>query len=200
MLKIRNLAADGVDLQALDVQSGECVAITGPSGSGKSRLLRAIVDLDRNEGDVSLNGTSRSDIPGYLWRRKVGLVPAESGWWADTVGEHFVGGKPDPELLERLGLSAEVVHWAIARLSTGERQRLALARAMSLRPAVLLLDEPTAALDQDSAMRVEAELQRLLAEGLPMIVVTHDTGQADRLASRHYAMLDGRLQSGKGDV
>jgi phosphate-transporting ATPase len=69
---------------------GECIAIRGPSGARKTLLLRAIADLDPNQGLVTLDGCDRSTIAAPTWRRLVGYVPAEPGWWAETVGEHFV--------------------------------------------------------------------------------------------------------------
>ncbi len=73
----------------ISVKKGECIAIRGKSGCGKTIFLRAIVDLDPNQGEVWLDGLERTSLPAFEWRRKVMLVPAESGWWADHVGEHF---------------------------------------------------------------------------------------------------------------
>ena len=73
--------------------AGECVAIRGPSGGGKTLLLRAIADLDPNEGTVCLEGRNRATISGPDWRRLFGYVPAEPGWWAETVGNHFAEWK-----------------------------------------------------------------------------------------------------------
>jgi ABC-type multidrug transport system ATPase subunit len=88
------------------------------------------------------------------WRRRVGLLPAESGWWADRVGAHFIttndarnpATTPTP-ILARLGFEPDVLDWDVQRLSSGERQRLGLARLLLNRPEVLLLDEATANLD-----------------------------------------------------
>ena len=89
ILQIRDLRTNLLELAALSLSAGECIAVQGPSGAGKTLLLRAIADLDPNEGLVCLEGRDRSTIPGPGWRRLVGYVPAEPGWWADTVGEHF---------------------------------------------------------------------------------------------------------------
>ena len=127
----------------------------GPSGAGKTLLLRAVADLDPNEGRVTLDGRDRSTMSGPEWRRLVGYVPAEPGWWADTVGEHFGEWTAALAFLRDLGFREEAKAWPITRLSTGERQRLALVRALIMRPRVLLLDEPTAALDVASVAAVE---------------------------------------------
>ena len=79
----------------MSVAPGECVAVMGPSGAGKSIFLRAIADLDPSNGEVTLDGAARSAMAAPDWRRKVALVPAESGWWADIVGEHFIAAPPD---------------------------------------------------------------------------------------------------------
>ncbi|MFP4061356.1 MAG: ATP-binding cassette domain-containing protein, partial [Halochromatium sp.] len=73
----------------LAIDAGELVFISGPSGAGKSLLLRAIADLDPSQGEALLDARPRAAIPAPEWRRRVGLLPAESGWWADRVGAHF---------------------------------------------------------------------------------------------------------------
>ena len=91
---------------SFDLDAGECVAMRGASGSGKTQLLRAVADLDPNEGTVLLDGTPRGSVPAPAWRRLVAYVPAEPGWWADTVGGHFVDWAAAAPLAERLGLPA----------------------------------------------------------------------------------------------
>lgn len=193
MLSVRDLASPVLGPVTLDVAAGECVAVMGASGAGKSLLLRAIADLDPNEGDVALNGVTRNAMPANAWRRQVALVPAESGWWADIVGEHFIAASPDMHILEALGLAAEALTWTVARLSSGEKHRLAILRALSLRPKALLLDEPTASLDEASTERLEAVLRDQRARGVPIMLVTHDAGQAERLAARVITMAGGRI-------
>lgn len=160
------------------------MAVRGPSGSGKSVLLRAIADLDPNTGSVLLDGKDRETIPGPQWRRHVGYVPAEPGWWADSVAEHFADWDTARGLVERLGLPAEAGEWPILRLSSGERIRLALVRALLAGPEVLLLDEPTGPLDAASEAAVEALITERRAQGLAVLWVTHDAEQASRIARR----------------
>jgi len=193
MLSVRDLASPVFGPVSLDVAAGECVAVMGASGAGKSLLLRAIADLDPNDGDVALNGIARNAMPANAWRRQVGLVPAESGWWADIVGEHFIAAPPDMDLLEALGLAAESLTWTVARLSSGERHRLAILRALSLRPKALLLDEPSASLDETATEKLEAVLAGRRAAGVPIVLVTHDAAQAERLATRIITMAGGRM-------
>lgn len=189
----RNLRRQGLEPVSLELRAGESVVITGASGSGKTLLLRAMADLDPNDGDLSLGGTRRADMPPPDWRRQVRYVAAEPGWWADIVAAHF----SDPQAAKRrcpdLGIDAALVDKPVARLSTGERQRLALIRALEKNPKLLLLDEPTGALDAENAARVVALLKSLLKSGLAIIVVTHDPGIGDQLGGRHFRMQGGRL-------
>ncbi len=193
MLVIEGLRSDLFGPVDLTVAAGECVAIEGPSGSGKTLFLRAVVDLDPNRGGVRLDGSRREAMPAWRWRRLVGMVPAESGWWADRVGAHFERPEMLPPLLETLGLPPESPEWEVARLSSGERHRLAIARALCLEPRALLLDEPTASLDPAATERVEGLLRRFMAAGGPVLLVTHDIGQARRLSARRLVMRRGRL-------
>lgn len=178
----------------LDVCAGESVALLGPSGAGKSRLLRAVADLDPNVGEVILAGKRRETFAAPHWRRRVVYVPAESGWWLDTVGDHFDNPTAVIDIAGRMDIDKKAMSWQVARLSTGERQRLALARALALEPTILLLDEPTSGLDAKTTAAVEAELRRHLAAGTGMLIVTHDEDQAKRLTNRRMILADGRLQ------
>ncbi len=194
-LKISQLSSPLAGPFDLDIPAGCCAAITGPSGSGKSLLLRMIADLDPNEGQAALGALSRRDCDAPGWRRRVVYVAAEAGWWTDRVMDHFAAAKlaAARDLADRLGLKAEVFDGLVSRLSTGEKQRLALIRALVLDPPALLLDEPTSALDQDSVGRVEAVLRARLDAGLILVLVTHDPAQAERLGHQRYEMRQGRL-------
>lgn len=165
----------------LDIASGVCLGVSGPSGSGKSLLLRALADLDPHDGEVSLGGVAQATINPPDWRRRVTWVAAESAWWADTVGEHF--RHVDEASWSCLGFGSEVATWEIRRLSSGEKQRLGLLRALQSQPAVLLLDEPTASLDAANTERVEALIDTYRARTQATLVwVSHDPAQLDRVA------------------
>ena len=193
MLHVENLARPGLHPATLHMDAGECVAVSGASGAGKTLLLRAIADLDPCQGRVRLDGTDRAGLPAPVWRRRVIYVPADSGWWASRVADHFEDHEAAAGFLARFGLPADALEWQVERLSTGERQRLALIRAMALAPPVLLLDEPTSGLDREATARVESLLHEHLATGAAVLLVTHDERQAARLSRRGYRMADGRL-------
>ncbi len=194
MLEIAELETRHVGPVTVTVSAGECVAILGPSGSGKSLLFRAIADLDPNEGRVSLNGKFREEMPACDWRRQVAFVPAETGWWADRVGDHFDAGGDVKDLLEAVELK-DALNWEVSRLSTGERHRLGIVRALQARPSALLLDEPTAALDANMTTVVENLIKQQLAGDVCVLLVTHDPKQAERIADRSVRMMDGRLHA-----
>jgi phosphate-transporting ATPase len=195
MLSVRNLKRLNIGPIDLDVAAGEIVALTGPSGVGKSLLLRAIADLDPNDAEIALNGEARDAMSAPAWRRQVMYVAAHSGWWEDRVEPHFAGASRDftIELLQRLGLESTALGWEVANLSTGERQRLSLARALALKPKVLMLDEPTSGLDPDNAKRAEVVIQRFVADGAGVLFVTHDAHQATRLGGRVLRLEGGML-------
>lgn len=195
MLTVENLSRPGLGPLSFHIDGGECLALTGPSGAGKTMLLRALADLDLNEGKVVIGGRLRSDLPAPEWRRRLGYVPSETGWWADLVGDHFSTSTQAAELLAQLGFAQpnEVLDWPVARLSSGERQRLALARSLCSNADALLLDEPTSALDRDNAGLVEQLLQIRLKAGTCILLVSHDLAQVARLAGRSIHIEDGRL-------
>lgn len=183
-LEVRDLRTSILQGASFTLSPAECIAVKGPSGAGKTLLLRAIADLDPNDGLVTLDGRDRSTIAAPEWRRLVGYVPAEPGWWAETAGDHLREWQAASAYLRNLGFSEEIRAWPIARMSTGERLRLALVRALIVRPKVLLLDEPTAALDDASKAAVESLISSRIQTGLAVLWVTHDEAQAKRIARR----------------
>jgi sulfonate transport system ATP-binding protein len=193
LLRVQDLDCGILSGVGFSIAEGECVGLAGPSGSGKTRLLRAIADLDPNRGDVFLRDQARSSMPAHQWRRRVGLLPADSQWWGETVAEHMP--PPDAQDLQALHLDADVLGWKVARLSSGERQRLALLRLLSRNPEVLLLDEPTANLDRENTRAVEAWLGAMTGErGMGMLWVSHDPAQLARVARRSVRIDRGGLE------
>jgi len=195
-LRVTNIKTGLIGPLSLSLAAGACTAVLGPSGSGKSLLLRAIADLDPNQGDIQLDGRARATMSAPAWRRLVAYVPAETGWWDERVGDHFTDRAAAVPLIERLGLPAAVWDWSVGRLSTGERQRLGLARALALRPRVLLLDEPTSGLDDAATRRVETVMLEQRQAGVALVWVTHDEAQADRVADRRLRLDGGRWTVG----
>lgn len=176
---------------SLALQAGECVAMRGASGSGKTLLLRALADMDPAVGEVRLLGVPRSLIPAPEWRRQVALLPAETHWWAETVREHFAA---DAESLAAVGFDDDTLNWPVSRLSSGERQRLAIARLLAIKPRVLLLDEPTANLDPVNEQRVETLIKSYIDQNLAAALwVTHDVEQPSRIAQRVISLTNGRV-------
>lgn len=188
MLTVEHLSCAVLQDISLVLENAEPVSLSGASGTGKTRLLRAIADLDLNTGTVTLDGVEREAIDPQTWRRKVAYLPAESRWWATTVAEHF--REPGVVPFDRLGFGSEVADWKVERLSSGERQRLAVLRLLENRPQVLLLDEPTANLDAQSVERVEALIGDYIADTRAACLwVTHAADQIQRTA-RHRLLLE----------
>ena len=194
VLSLRGIYSERLAPVSLDLAAGECAAIVGPSGSGKSLLLRQVADLDPGHGEILLDGTPRSAMRGYEWRRLVVYCQAEAGWWDDHVAPHFTDLQAAQALMPALGLPPEKLDALVQELSTGERQRLGLLRALMQSPRALLLDEPTAALDEAATARVEQALQRYLDTGAVILMVTHNPEQARRLARRVWQMRAGKLE------
>ncbi len=195
-LEITGLHRPGLSPLSLQLSRGECLAVQGPSGAGKSLLLRAIADLDPNEGTITLNGHNRDQMTGYQWRNQVAYLPAESGWWDDKVQDHFVDWGKVKKQLSSVLMPDEAGEWTIQRLSTGEKQRLALLRALETTPKVLLLDEPTAALDPETTTAVENLVREFMAAGGLVIWVSHDRSQATRMAKRLLSLDNGQATEG----
>lgn len=192
-LCIKDLRRPGLGPIDLAVDAGTCVCLSGPSGAGKTLLLRTIADLDPYTGELFLDGIACHDMAPTEWRTQVGLLAAESYWWTPQVGGHFNGD--DQTLIEQLGFAPAVMNWAVERLSSGERQRLALLRLMQNRSKVLLLDEPTANLDPVNVQRVETLLQDYRTKNnAALLWVSHDQQQIQRVGQAHYRLEDGRLE------
>ncbi len=178
--RLRNAHFGPIDLM---LEPGECLAVSGPSGAGKSCFLRAIADLDPSQGEVRLDGRSRNEFRPPTWRRQVALLPSECQWWNERVREHF--DDPGALAVDVLALSPEILERSVARLSSGEGQRLALLRLLANQPAVLLLDEPTVNLDEANIGKVEAVIEHYRQEhGAAVVWVSHSRAQRERVATR----------------
>ncbi len=185
MLKIEKLSVAGLPPLTFSVAGGECLAVDGPSGSGKTRLLRAIADLDPAPGYVSLGGQERNEMSGPAWRRQVRYCAAEPGWWHPTARGHAAPGPIEARfvrLAHQLDVADTLLDRPVDELSTGERQRLALALALADEPKAILLDEPTGALDVERCALVEEIIRFQLLAGRIVLLVSHNTAQVDRLA------------------
>ncbi|MGW2387095.1 ABC transporter ATP-binding protein [Streptomyces sp. NPDC001658] len=194
----------------LRVAQGEALAVTGPSGSGKSTLLNLVAGLDKpTEGAVTVAG-QRIDRMGEhalarFRRERIGMVFQFFNLLDDlTVADNIrlpaqLTGTPRRraaeragELMELLGIHRHARAYP-GRLSGGERQRVAVARALVNRPALLLADEPTGALDSASGQDVRELLVDLHRGGQTLVLVTHDLALAEACASRTIHLVDGRL-------
>jgi ABC-type iron transport system FetAB ATPase subunit len=192
VLRVDYLAVPGLPTLTFEVAAGECLAVEGPSGSGKTRLLRAIADLDPAGGYVFLDGVERGEMAGPAWRRQVRYASAEPAWWAASPRAHFPVDTKLDRLLSALALDPSIMDKPLAGLSTGERQRLGLLRAVADEPRVLLLDEPTAALDAASKALAEELIGFQLQAERIVLLVSHDAGQIDRLAHARLLLADAR--------
>lgn len=186
LLRVEQLSISGLPNLTFEVGEGTCLAIEGPSGIGKTRLLRAIADLDDVPGQVFLDGAERHEMPAWQWRKQVRYAAAEPGWWGDTPRQSLTETSGEGSRIEKmttdLGLPPAILDRPIVQLSTGERLRLALVRALSDQPRVVLLDEPTGALDKASAALAEELIRYQILAGRTVVLVSHDTGQIERLA------------------
>ncbi|MEW2428264.1 amino acid ABC transporter ATP-binding protein [Micromonospora sp. NPDC047644] len=200
----------------LTVAAGEVVVVVGPSGSGKSTLCRCLNRLETvGQGSVEIDGEPLPAEGRALARLRadVGMVFQSFNLFGHktvldniTLGPTRVRRIPRPEarqqalaLLERVGIADKADHHP-AQLSGGQQQRAAIARALAMQPKVLLFDEPTSALDPEMVNEVLDVMVSLAAEGMTMIVVTHEMGFARRAADRVVFMDDGRIvESGAPD-
>ncbi|MBO0740126.1 MAG: ATP-binding cassette domain-containing protein [Hyphomicrobiaceae bacterium] len=182
MLRVDQLAVGGLPPVSFEVAPHECLGVEGPSGAGKTRLLRAIADLDAADGFVYLEGAERREVPAPEWRRRVRYASAEPAWWGPRAREHFAPSAKLDQLIVAVGLEPKVLDRPISELSTGERQRLGLARAIADEPRVLLLDEPTSALDAQATGLAEELIRSQILLGRMVVLVSHNRGQVVRLA------------------
>ncbi|MGW5641923.1 amino acid ABC transporter ATP-binding protein [Saccharopolyspora sp. NPDC003752] len=193
----------------LEVPRGQVVVVLGPSGSGKSTLCRAINRLEPiDSGRIEIDGVSLPAEGRALaeLRADVGMVFQQFNLFAHkTILENVTLGpikvrkqakdaarETAMELLERVGIANQADKYP-AQLSGGQQQRAAIARALAMKPKVMLFDEPTSALDPEMVNEVLEVMTGLAAEGMTMVVVTHEMGFARRAAHRVLFMSDGEV-------
>ena len=174
---------------SFELSASHILTLHGASGVGKSQFLRALADLTPHQGEVWLEGRAQSATPPAEWRRTVAYVPAEPAWWAETPSAHFAT-PPPAAWLAALALNPTLLESPVERLSTGERQRLAVLRAVALRPRVLLLDEPTANLDATNAAALRGFIQTYVQEHAAAAVwVSHDAEERRAIGGDSVALL-----------
>ncbi len=201
ILEARNLTRelDGLTLfhgVSFRLEGGETLAVTGPSGSGKTSLLRCLAWLDPSAQDaLTLDGRTPSEWGACAWRARVCYLPQTAPALTGTAQEfleavsklsHQTGqpaSTPAIDLGLEWGLGRELWQRPFSSLSGGEKQRLLLAIAVSRAPALLLLDEPTSAVDAAVVESIEARLKPLTK-----VWVTHDAAQARRVAQRNLVL------------
>jgi putative ABC transport system ATP-binding protein len=185
---------DGVSLALPD---GGVTVLRGASGSGKSTLLRLLNRLEAPDaGTVRYRGEDLAGRDVLAHRREVGMVFQAPVLFPGTVADNLAVARPadaPAALLERAGLPAAFLTRDAATLSGGEAQRVCVARALATRPRVLLMDEPTSALDPAATLVIEQLARSLAADGVPIVLVSHDRDQARRLGDRIVDLDAGRI-------
>jgi putative ABC transport system ATP-binding protein len=179
---------------SFSLERGELMAVMGPSGSGKTTLLKCLNRLiEPTAGRVLLDGADTTSMAPVQLRRRIGMVWQTPFMFDGTVAENLrraaelsasgVAEDVFGQLLRRVAFDGMGDAQARA-LSVGQQQRVSIARALACEPVLLLCDEPTAALDHDNALRLEATFRDLCAAGMAVVWVTHDRDQAGRIADR----------------
>ena len=199
-----NLVLKGIDLEVADK---EVVVIIGPSGSGKSTLLRSINYLDvPSKGKISIDGKELSAADINRVRAEVGMVFQRFNLFPHmTVLDNITlaprkvrktareeAEKDARMLLEKVGLADKAEAYP-EQLSGGQQQRVAIARALAMKPRLMLFDEPTSALDPEMVKEVLDVMRSLAAEGMTLVIVTHEMGFAREVGDRLLFVDDGRI-------
>lgn len=207
-LRVKRSKRVVLEVEELSIRKGEVLAIIGPNGAGKSTLLLTLARLLKPErGEIWFNGQPASAESDLAYRRRIALVLQDPLLCDTSVYENVAlglrfRGAPKNEIqpkvetwLERLGI-AHLARRRANELSGGEAQRASLARALVLQPELLLLDEPFAALDFPTRVRLLDDLGQILPESqTTTIFITHNLGEASQLAGRMAVIIDGKLQA-----
>lgn len=214
MIVVKNLRKHFGSLEVLKgidehIEKGEVVVVIGPSGSGKSTFLRCLNLLEiPTEGDIIFEGVSITDKKSDInrLRQKMGMVFQQFNLFPHmtimeniTLAPRKLKGLSKEEaesnamaLLKRVGLEDKASSYP-AQLSGGQKQRIAIVRALAMSPDVMLFDEPTSALDPEMVGEVLDVMKKLAAEGMTMVVVTHEMGFAREVGTRLLFMDEGRI-------
>lgn len=205
MIHVENLKKDFGKLEVLkdisiDIETGEVVVLLGPSGSGKSTFLRCINQLEHaTSGTIVVDGKNITDKHTDInkVREEIGMVFQHFNLFPHkTVLENVMlapvelkrmtkeeAKEKGMQLLKRVGLESKSDAYP-SQLSGGQKQRVAIARALAMNPAIMLFDEPTSALDPEMVGEVLNVMQELVADGMTMVIVTHEIGFAREVADR----------------
>lgn len=214
MIDVKNLTKSFGDHVVLDdisehIYPGEKVVIIGPSGSGKSTFLRCLNQMENpTYGTITFDGVDITDpktnidltrrkmgmvfqhfnlFPNMTIRKNITLAPVRTKLMTQSQADELA-----VQLLRRVGLEEKANAYP-GQLSGGQKQRIAIVRALAMSPKVMLFDEPTSALDPEMVGEVLNVMKELAAEGMTMIVVTHEMGFAKEVASRVLFMDEGRI-------
>ena len=214
MIDVKNLKKSFGDIHVLKgitthVNKGECICIIGPSGSGKSTFLRCLNLLEKpEEGEIIVNGQQILDpklnvdkfrenvgmvfqhfnlFPNMTVLKNITLAPVRLGKWKAEEADQRAR-----KLLKRVGLEEKADVYP-GQLSGGQKQRVAIARSLAMNPDIMLFDEPTSALDPEMVGEVLEVMKQLAADGMTMVVVTHEMGFAREVADRVVFMDDGYI-------
>ncbi|MBQ8835023.1 MAG: amino acid ABC transporter ATP-binding protein [Oscillospiraceae bacterium] len=214
MIDVKNLTKSFGDLLVLNnisehIYPGEKIVILGPSGSGKSTFLRCLNQMETpTEGTITFDGMEVTDpkvnidairqkmgmvfqhfnlFPNMTIKKNITLAPVRTGLMTQAEADETA-----MQLLRRVGLEEKADAYP-AQLSGGQKQRIAIVRALAMNPKVMLFDEPTSALDPEMVGEVLNVMKELAAEGMTMVVVTHEMGFAREVGSRILFMDEGKI-------